>query len=94
MQIKLVEIIPAIMMFVVPIIWMLLSHQRRMTELIHRQNRGEVDNAELTACRREIAELRAVVQSQAIYLDDVRSQLTTTRHNEPVIAREGVHGLS
>jgi hypothetical protein len=53
--------------FMIPIIAILTSHQRKMAEIIHAQ--PQVPTAEINALRQEVAELRQLVNQQAIALD-------------------------
>ena len=56
----------------IPIVAILTAHQRRMAEIIH--SRQPVNNMEVDALRQEIQQLRAMVNQQAIAMDDMRSR--------------------
>jgi hypothetical protein len=61
-----------ILALMIPIVAILTRHQRSMAELIH--SRHATNPAELEAIRQEIRELRTILHSQTIALDDIRSQ--------------------
>jgi hypothetical protein len=66
------EIIIPVVIFAIPIVAILTSHQRNMSELIHNrhtQQQASVPNAEIQALRREVAELRELVLQQTIQMD-------------------------
>lgn len=71
------EIIPVIAIvatFSVPIVAILVHHQRKMAELIHRQHpQPMMMTPEVEALRREVSELKQMVQQQTIAIDDVRA---------------------
>ena len=66
--------IPLLAMMI-PIVAILTKHQRSMAELIH--SRQSTNPAELDAIRQEIRELRTILHSQTIALDDLRSRPLT-----------------
>lgn len=71
------EIIPVVAIvatFSVPLIAILVHHQRKMAELIHRNHAPQMVSPEVEMLRREVAELKQLVQQQTIALDDFRSQ--------------------
>jgi uncharacterized membrane protein (DUF106 family) len=71
-----IPIIAIVMTFSVPIIAILVHHQRKMAELIHSQHvQAMQPSAETAALRREIAELRHLMHEQAIAMDDLKNQL-------------------
>lgn len=63
------------------VVKMLLSHQRKMTELVHQVNvqprnpQAELDNARL---EQEIRELKQLVLQQSIALDDLSNKVDRT----------------
>jgi hypothetical protein len=69
-------IIP-ILVFMIPIVAILTSHQQKMAKLIHgEQKENQVNGAilqELQSMRAEVAQLREVVNQQALAVDDLRS---------------------
>lgn len=70
---ELIGIIAVAGAFAVPIVAMLISHQRKMAELIHgahaRQSVSEPLAAELRALRAEVAQLRDTVNTSLIRTD-------------------------
>jgi len=66
-----------IMIFMIPIIAILTSHQQKMAKLIHgNQSENQMNAAilqELQAMRAEVAHLREVVNQQALAVDDIRT---------------------
>jgi hypothetical protein len=52
----------------IPIVAILSHHQQKMAQIL---NRNSGDHGEITALRGEIAELKSLVQSQAIALDNL-----------------------
>lgn len=61
-----------ILAMMIPIVAILTRHQRSMAEIIHRGN--AVAPGELEAIRQEMRELRTLIHSQTIALDDIRSR--------------------
>jgi hypothetical protein len=61
-----------IIALMIPIVAILTRHQRSMAELIH--SKSAVAPNELDAIRQEIRELRTILHSQTIALDDIRSR--------------------
>ncbi len=65
--------------FGTPIIWMLLSHQRKMAEMIHGQSKqasmAQMPSQEVQALRAELAEVRDLSRQQMILLDSMRNEL-------------------
>lgn len=61
----------------IPIVAILTNHQQKMAKLIHGgQNENNMNAAllnELQAMRTEVAQLREVVNQQALAVDDMRS---------------------
>ncbi len=71
---ELIPIVAIVATFSVPVIAILVHHQRKMAELIHRQHpQPMVASPEVEMLRREVAELKQLVQQQTIAMDDVRS---------------------
>ena len=63
-----------IIALMIPIVAILVNHQRKMAEIIH-GGTNSAAQAELYQLRGEVAELRERVNQQAIQLDGVRSQV-------------------
>jgi hypothetical protein len=65
------EVIAAVMVplvfLMIPIVAILARHQQKMAEIIHRGSGGE----DMAALRREIGELKTLMHSQAIALDNL-----------------------
>lgn len=71
---EMIPIVAIVATFSVPVIAILVHHQRKMAELIHRQHpQPMLATPEIDALRREVAELKHLVQQQTIALDDVRT---------------------
>jgi hypothetical protein len=71
---EMIPIIAIVSTFSVPVIAILVHHQRKMAELIHRQHPASVaPSPEVEMLRREVAELKQLVQQQTIAMDDVRA---------------------
>ena len=60
-----------IVALMIPIVVTLTKHQQRMAEIIHGNNTVNETNE----LRREVADLRSIIQSQALALDDVKNRL-------------------
>lgn len=76
---EMIPVIAIIMTFSVPLVAILVHHQRKMAELIHRNHTTAMQpTAETEALRREVAELKHLMHQQAITLDDVRSRLSSS----------------
>lgn len=73
---ELIPIVAIVATFSVPVIAILVHHQRKMAELIHRQHpQPMLPNPETDALRREVGELKQLVQQQTIALDDLRNHV-------------------
>lgn len=71
---ELVPIIAIMMTMSIPIVAILVNHQRKMAELIHQNHAKSLQpSAEMTAIRNEMAELRRLMHEQMIAVDDLRS---------------------
>ena len=71
----LIPIVAIVCTFSIPVVAILVHHQRRMAELIHQNHvKANQPNAEVAALRQEVAQLRQLMHEQAIALDDIRSQ--------------------
>ncbi|MCU0315128.1 MAG: hypothetical protein MUC92_00900 [Fimbriimonadaceae bacterium] len=70
-----IAILIPIVALCIPIVAILTAHQRRMAEIIHANNAHNVaENSELQALRYEIAQLRELVTSQALAVEQLRSE--------------------
>lgn len=58
----------------VPIIKVLVSHQQKMTELLHRQNQP-ASLPDAARLEQEIRELKSLVHQQAIALDNLSAKI-------------------
>jgi hypothetical protein len=65
-------IIVPILVFMIPIIAILTSHQRKMAEIYAHQAHVQ-PNPEIAALRQEIQELKQLIHQQAIAMDNVTS---------------------
>lgn len=75
-----------ILIFMIPIVAILTSHQQKMAELVRRQN--PVQDEQLAALRMEVQELKALVHQQAIALDNfIASQPRLTPPASPIEQR-------
>ena len=76
-----------IVIFMIPIIAILTSHQRKMAELLHGSRQNNLPNADVEMLRREVQELKQIVHQQTIAIDNlkqlpsgvVRDRLTETQ---------------
>ncbi len=62
-------IIPMII-FMIPIVAILTTHQRKMAEIMHKNN-NTVPNPELEALRQEVKELKDIVHQQTLAIDNI-----------------------
>lgn len=65
-----VGLVTIIMVFAIPIVAIMLGHQRKMAEL-YAQRHTQEPNADIQALRQEIGELKALVHEQTIALDGI-----------------------
>lgn len=65
------NMIPAVLVFMIPIIAILTAHQRKMAELMHRPQQNP-QNDQLTY---EIQQMRQALAQQTIALDNLASEL-------------------
>ena len=63
-----------ILAIMIPIIVVLLNHQRRMAEIIHQSSNNRVPNEELAGIREELRHLRTLMNDHTIALDDLKSK--------------------
>lgn len=75
-------IIIPIVALMIPIVAMLTRHQQKMAEIL---NQGRGDHSEIEALRREVAELKSLVQNQTIAIDNYRSFQTSVPPPAPNI---------
>lgn len=71
-----------IIIFMIPIVAILTTHQRKMAELVHR-NPTPNSNGEIDALRREVQELKEIVHQQTLAIDNIsRYQLPANSSKE------------
>jgi len=64
-----------IIALMIPIVAILTAHQRKMAEIVHgRTNEGGSQEAEITALRSEVAQLKQLMHQQAIALDSMNGE--------------------
>jgi predicted PurR-regulated permease PerM len=66
----LIPLAAIVMVFGVPMVAILTSHQRKMAELIH-SNKGAQAEADIAQLRREVQELKQLIHQQAIAMDNL-----------------------
>lgn len=91
---ELIPLLAIALVFGIPIVAILTSHQRKMAELIHHGQGDHQSQAalmhELQSLRAEMAQLRATVHQQALDLDDLRP---LARHDlQQRIGESDAHG--
>jgi hypothetical protein len=62
-----------IVLFMIPIVWILTYHQRKMAELMHGSGSNALPNPEINELRREVQELKQVVHQQTIAIDNLKA---------------------
>jgi hypothetical protein len=68
-----------ILALLIPIIVILTNHQRRMAELLHKnQQQPQIPSQDLVAMRQDIYELKQLVHQQAIALDNLTNSVKVT----------------
>ena len=83
---ELIPIIAIVMTMAIPIVAILVHHQRRMAEMLHQNHVQSLQpSAEAQAMRHELLELRKRLNEQTIELDDLCSKLGA-RQTPPEIA--------
>src|SRR5687768_6650921 len=63
-----------ILIFMIPIVAILTSHQRKMAEIVH--SRKQTDSSDIDALRREVYELKQLIHQQAIAVDNLLTRQT------------------
>lgn len=72
-----------LVVFMIPIIAILTSHQRRMAELIHGNRHNQNSSAEIDMLRRELQEVKQLVHQQTLAIDSLtRYQLPSAENKE------------
>lgn len=61
-----------LVIFMIPIVAILTSHQRKMAELLHGSGQQLLPSPEIEALRREVLELKQIVHQQTIAIDSIR----------------------
>ncbi|HRK21218.1 MAG TPA: hypothetical protein PLX06_05390 [Fimbriimonadaceae bacterium] len=73
-----IPIVAIVMTFSVPLVAILVTHQRKMAEMIHRNHAQAMQvHPETDALRREVAELKHLMLQQTIALDDMRGRIAS-----------------
>ena len=67
MRPEIIALFIPVIALMIPIVAILVSHQQKMAQLYHRGP----DNQEINALRNDIAELKSLVHTQAIALDNL-----------------------
>jgi len=84
---ELIPIVAILMTFSIPLVAILVNHQRKMAELIHQNHIASMQpNAETEAMRRELSEMKQLIHQQTIAMDDLRSQLGTRQATPPDVS--------
>lgn len=73
----------------IPIVAIFVSHQQKMTEIIHGRRHREEIEAELNGMREEIAGLRGQLTTQALALDALSRQQKTLESGQAIQQRLG-----
>jgi hypothetical protein len=85
-----IPLVAIVATFSVPVIAILVHHQRKMAELIHRNHyRAEQPSPELLAIRQELSELRHLLTQQAIAMDDLRTKAIPAKSESELSGRIG-----
>ncbi len=77
-----VPIVLFVMIFSIPIVALFLEHQRRMAKMI---NERADYRPEMEALRREVGELRNLVNQQALVLDDLGTRVRSLPQNQMTV---------
>jgi hypothetical protein len=81
----LIPLAAIVMMFGIPIVAILTTHQRKMAELLNRPPQGQnLTSPEVNQLRYEVSELKQRLDQQTIILDDLRSHLLTSPPEPPL----------
>jgi len=67
---ELAPVIVSVMMFMIPIVYILVKHQQKMA-IIMRTQAPQLANPDTDLVRRELAELKGLMHQQAIAIDDL-----------------------
>jgi hypothetical protein len=80
-------IVACIGTFMVPIVWILTAHQRKMAMIIHGQHQQQQQQAQQApqsdALTSEVRELRQIVYQQSIALDNLADQVRKSNGQLP-----------
>lgn len=85
---ELIPLVAIVFALMIPIIAMLTYHQRKMAEIIRKDNLQSLPSPEVDSLRREISQLRDVVGSLAINVDNLKDEV---RGNSKIQDRIGVN---
>ncbi len=70
---------------IVPVVWILTHHQRKMTELMHGSAAKKIEeNKRLEQIEHEMSEIKQLLQQQVIQQDDMRSLTNRVAEIEPM----------
>jgi hypothetical protein len=75
-----------IIALMIPIVVILTTHQRKMAEIIHRNN--STPSGDLDSIRQELQQLRMMMNQQTIAIDDVRSKQTNSSLPQPTSVQD------
>ncbi|MBS1725921.1 MAG: hypothetical protein JST51_04315 [Armatimonadetes bacterium] len=64
-----------IIIFMIPIVAILTSHQRKMAELMHGSRESSLPSAEIDELRRQIANLQSTVSALTISVDNLKDEV-------------------
>jgi hypothetical protein len=79
-----------IIVFMIPIIAILTSHQQKMAQIIHDQQKRQAD-PEIAALRQEVRELKELVHQQLIAMDSqVRPGISSVPPSVPESVRQSL----
>lgn len=70
--------LPAVLVFMIPIIAILTAHQRKMAELMHRPQQ----NPQADQLSNEIQQMRQILTQQTIALDNLATELRNQRQSD------------
>ncbi|HEY0866217.1 MAG TPA: hypothetical protein VGE01_02495 [Fimbriimonas sp.] len=78
-----------LVIFMIPIVAILTTHQRKMAELMHR-NPSQQYNPEIAALRQEVMELKQLIYQQSIAMDNLTA--LQARSTPPATLEERING--
>jgi HAMP domain-containing protein len=81
------------LIFGLPIVAVLTSHQQKMAAIIHGRNQGQ-NSGEMEAMRHEINELKQLIHQQTIVTDNLTQLVSKSALNQPVPAAKSTEYTS